>query len=397
MSADEYTIADLFCGGGGFSLGFDQPERLNGLGQLEYHNIGFGKKRFKTVYAVDNYEHAVNTIGNNFDCEVDHSPIQDISDFTQYNDCDVVIGGPPCQGFSQLNSKKTADLDDDRNELWRQYMLAVLDIKPDVFVVENVPRFLDSTAGRGLVEMAEEHGYNTTVGVLNTADYGVPQYRKRAFVVGSRVGVPFLPAPTTEQERTVRDAIGDLPRNPTNENLHDGRNFGKLTRDRMRSVPRDGNRKDIPRYLLPKCWKDYNGSGTDLFGRLDWNSPAVTIRTSFHKPMKGRHLHPEPGSERTITLREGARLQTFPDDFEFGTNYQVHIARLIGNAVPPKLSYHIAEAVKCHLEGLDGTLMSEQESEYDDFNQSHLVDCSQDSEQLDEQQRGSTRVLTEGS
>ncbi|WP_232688011.1 DNA cytosine methyltransferase [Halobacterium zhouii] len=367
MGDENYKIVDLFCGAGGFSFGFDHPEQLNGLGKLGYEELGWETEGFKTIYALDDYEAATETIEKNFDCAVENSKIQDIDTFSTWDDADVVLGGPPCQGFSQLNSTKTEDLDDERNHLWKEYFRAVEDINPEVFVVENVPRFLDSPAGKGLVELAEEHDYTTVVGKLDAADYGVPQHRKRAFVIGSKQGTPFLPTPTREPTKTVRQAIGDLPMYATDENLHNSRNFSELTKERMKKVPRGGNRHDIPRYLLPNCWKDYEDGGTDLFGRLRWNEPSVTIRTSFHKPMKGRHLHPEAGLERTITLREGARLQTFPDDFEFGTPYQVHTARLIGNAVPPKLAYHIAKAVKSHLQGEEGKLVKSQDFDHGEF------------------------------
>lgn len=373
MAGDNYKLVDLFCGAGGFSLGFDRPELLNGLGDLGYEGLSWNDGGFETVYALDKYEEATNTIDQNFDCGVDNSRIQDVEDFSTWSDADIVLGGPPCQGFSQLNSTKTEELDDDRNQLWQEYFRAVEDIDPDVFVVENVPRFLNSPAGEGLVELAETHGYSTVVGELDAADYGVPQHRKRAFVIGSKLGTPFLPAPTEEPTKTVRDAIGDLPMKPTDEDLHNSRDFSDLTKKRMEMVPRGGNRKDIARYLLPECWKNYEGSGTDLFGRLLWNKPSVTIRTSFHKPMKGRHLHPESGLDRTLTLREGARLQTFPDDFEFGTNYQVHTARLIGNAVPPKLAYHIAEAVMSHLQGARGEMKEDSNYEHESFTEAKRV------------------------
>ncbi|SNZ12113.1 DNA (cytosine-5)-methyltransferase 1 [Natronoarchaeum philippinense] len=367
MSNNEYSVVDLFSGAGGFSLGFDQPERLEGLGNLDYSEIGFNSGGFSTDLAIDNYEEATETFSKNFDCPVICADVENIQAYPGWGNTDVVIGGPPCQGFSNLNSVKTEKLSDDRNGLWEVFLEAVDEIRPKVFVIENVSRFLRSAEGLAAVEKAEELGYNTIVDVLNAANYGVPQRRERGFIIGSRIGTPFLPAATDQETRTVRDAIGDLPQKPTDENLHETRNFSKLQRDRMRYVAEGENRYQIPRYLLPDCWKDYEGSGTDLFGRLEWSEPSVTIRTSFHKPMKGRHLYPESFVPRTLTLREGARLQTFPDNFEFGTNYQVHRARLIGNAVPPKLAYHIALAVKSHLDGLEGQKKKDENLPHEKF------------------------------
>lgn len=374
MSSNKYDVVDLFSGAGGFSLGFDQPHRLEGLGELDYEDIGFVDGGFNTILSIDNYEEAAETFLENFDSSVFCADVECVKAFPEWRNADVVIGGPPCQGFSTLNSIKTEDLSDGRNGLWKAFLDAVDDIQPKVFVIENVSRFLKSKEGLSAVKKAEEMGYDVVVDVLDASDYGVPQRRKRAFIVGSRIGTPFLPAPLKERTRTVEDAISDLPEEPTEENLHESRNFGKLQQDRMKYVAEGENRYEIPRYLLPECWKDYKGNGTDLFGRLEWSEPSVTIRTSFHKPMKGRHLYPESFVPRTLTLREGARLQTFPDDFEFATNYQVHRARLIGNAVPPKLSYHIALAVKAHLEGLESEKEKESDLPHDGFKKAKQID-----------------------
>ena len=152
---------------------------------------------------------------------------------------------------------------------------------------------------------------------------------------------------------TVRDAIGDLGppvgtepgRAPTPYDLHFGRNPTPMSIQRYKAIPKEGmNRVDLLQRapeLTPQCWVDKKG-GTDLFGRLWWDRPAVTIRTEFYKPEKGRYLHPK--QHRPITHREAARFQSFPDDFVFcGT--KIEIAKQIGNAVPPKLAASVADAV----------------------------------------------------
>lgn len=361
MSGSSYRVVDLFCGAGGFSLGLDQPHRLNGIGNLGYENIGYRGKDFETILAVDSDENAASTVRTHFpDAEVINRDIAEIESFKPWNDAEVIVGGPPCQGFSNLNSTKTEELDDSRNSLWREYMRAVEEIEPDVFLIENVPRFLNSQEAANAVEYAEELGYTTVVDKLWAHEYGVPQKRHRAFIIGSNRGTPVTPAPTDEPIKTVKDAIGDLPKKPNNENWHDTRNFSDKTIKRMESVPEGGNRFDIPEHLLPDCWKGYEGSGTDLFGRLWEDEPAVTIRTGFFKPMKGRHLHPT--ENRAITIREGARLQTIPDDYTIeGRQAQKQVAQQIGNAVPPKLAFHLGVALKAHLEGVDGQLREEAE------------------------------------
>ncbi|MFB6216673.1 MAG: DNA cytosine methyltransferase, partial [Candidatus Aenigmatarchaeota archaeon] len=181
----------------------------------------------------------------------------------------------------------------------------------------------------------------------------------------------FFPEELDEDIRTVRDAIGDLPEEPTEENWHVSRKrVTQLSKDRMEEVPKGGNRFDIPEELLPDCWKNKDRGGTDLFGRLWWDRPSVTIRTEFYKPEKGRYLHPE--ANRSITIREGARLQTFPDDFEF-VGPRTRVAPQIGNALPPKLSYHLAKAIKMHLEGKESNINPDAETEHDVFKKSFRI------------------------
>jgi DNA (cytosine-5)-methyltransferase 1 len=141
---------------------------------------------------------------------------------------------------------------------------------------------------------------------------------------------------------TVRQAIGDLPLVPTGHSLHIGRNPTAKSVQRYQHIPPGGNRWDLPLDLMPECWKKKTKGGTDLFGRLLWDEPSVTIRTEFFKPEKGRYLHPE--ANRPITHREAARLQCFPDDFIF-TGSKIAIAKQIGNAVPVRFAYEIAQAV----------------------------------------------------
>lgn len=142
-------------------------------------------------------------------------------------------------------------------------------------------------------------------------------------------------------DRTVRWAISDLPSVPNGINLHMGRNPRPTSLERYKVVPEGGNRFDLQRArpdLTPRCWLEKPSGSTDVFGRLSWDKPALTIRTEFFKPEKGRYLH--PSEHRPITHREAARLQTFPDDFAFAGS-SIQIARQIGNAVPPVLAYRL--------------------------------------------------------
>lgn len=335
-----YKVIDLFCGAGGMTHGFVQAG-------------------FRPVFAIDADRHAVATYKLNFG---DHVVCGDIKDIETFPKADVVIGGPPCQGFSRLG-KQTHGHPTEKsykgNALWAEYMRCVEEVNPKIFVVENVQDFFKHFAWTGIQREAKRIGYTLAYGALNAADYGVPQRRVRAIIVGSRIGNPTLPSPThcaTEnllglpRWRTVRDAIADLSLNPTNVNRHDKRNVSDLSLQRYMAIPPGGNRKNIPDEIQIPCWKNKDprsGGSADLMGRLLWDSPALTIRTEFLKPEKGRYLHPD--AHRSLTVREGARLQTFPDDFAFaGSNFQA--AKQIGNAVPVLLARRIAETVRGLLE-----------------------------------------------
>jgi len=328
---------DLFSGAGGLALGFEMA-----------------KLGFETVFAVEIEQAAASTFKRNFGCQVIDGPIQTVERFP---DAEIILGGPPCQGFSPLGRDRDDASRALLNELWCEYVRAVRQVMPLAFVIENVPEFLKSEQFARLLRTMKSEpelsAYKYSYGVLNAADYGVPQRRKRGVFIASLGAQPAWPPPPThgpESEkqlpyRTVRDAIGDLPLVPTGDNLHFGRNPLPSSIQRYRAVPEGGNRFDLARNrpdLLPACWANKPTGTTDVFGRLWWDRPAFTIRTEFFKPEKGRFLHPQ--AHRPITHREAARLQTFPDSFEFEGS-KIEIARQIGNAVPPRLAREIAKLV----------------------------------------------------
>lgn len=346
---ESIKVVDLFSGAGGLSLGFDSPTLLSKIGDISYP-VTKHTPPFNTILAVEKDDEARKTFENNFPETKTLEDITEIDSFTQWDEAEVVIGGPPCQGFSTLNQTKTEDLDDDRNQLWKEYLRAVEDINPTVFLIENVPRFFNTEQFEQATDYAESLGYTVTAQKIDMEEYGVPQARTRGFILGSKVGKIESLTPTEEPVRTVRDAIGDLSFDPTGKNLHEGRNVHQITKDRMEHVPYGGDRRDIPYELLPECWKDEDGF-TDSFGRNKWEAPSATIRGGFYDPMQGRFVHPE--ANRAYTLREGARIQTFPDDFEFDSSARTVIAKQLGNAVPPKMSFELAKHIHNHLEKYD--------------------------------------------
>jgi len=359
-----FRLIDAFAGAGGMTLGFSKA---------------FGHS-FDSVWANDFDPASARTYSRNFG---NHCVCGDIVDVLkdpgiEIPHADVVIGGPPCQGFSLLNKNREGD---PRKQLWRPYLEIVERSGAQVFVMENVPQLLSSFEHGEIMGMAEVMGFKCWAAVLCAADYGVPQTRRRAFIVGCKffdpsevfpprkthfdprkggAQVSFLQAdgngylPSALPWLTVRDAIADLPRpkgtsirsDSTPLNLHFGRAPTPMSIARYKAIPQEGmNRVDLQKRapeLTPACWIRKKSGGTDLFGRLWWDRPAFTIRTEFYKPEKGRYLHPK--QHRPITHREAARLQTFPDDFVFeGT--KIEIARQIGNAVPPLLAARVADVV----------------------------------------------------
>ncbi len=342
---------DLFAGAGGLTLGFEQA----GLG-------------FLPVFAVEVDLAAARTYKRNFGCPVYDGSIEDLD---RFEDADIILGGPPCQGFSPLGRDRDDVSRAQLNGLWQHYLRAVRQVRPLAFVIENVPEFQRSVQFAKLLQLMDEdpelRDYGYAHGVLNAADYGVPQTRRLGIFLAVRDldVVPWPPTPTHGPDSdsghryaTVRDVISDLPSDPQlddiqvdqagKQDLHFKRTPRPVSQERYRVIPPGGNRFDLARErpdITPRCWSEKPTGTTDVMGRLWWDRPSVTIRTEFFKPEKGRYLHPE--AHRPITHREAARLQSFPDYFEFEGS-KTEVARQIGNAVPPCL----AEALAKHVHGL---------------------------------------------
>ena len=373
-----YRLIDLFSGAGGMSLGFSK-----GFGHL-----------FNSVWANDFNEFCVNTYNENFGRHCVHGDIVDIleSNSIEIPQADVVIGGPPCQGFSLLNKNRD---NDPRKKLWKPFLEVVARSGAVIFVMENVPQLLGTLEHSEIIDTAKSLGFKVWQDKLLAADFGVSQTRTRAFIIGCRfvepsilfpprkthfkdLGKPeqmdlnfdkneYLPNP--KKWRTVRDAVEDLPppvgtqirEIPPPLDLHFGRNPTELSKKRYRAIPKEGmNRFDLQKKapeLTPNCWIKKKTGGTDLFGRLWWDRPSVTIRTEFFKPEKGRYLHPV--QHRPITHREAARFQSFPDSFKF-TGSKIEIAKQIGNAVPPLLAARVADVVRVLLDRNYNKWMSSQ-------------------------------------
>lgn len=325
--------ADLFSGCGGMSLGLEQAAQAVG---------GIAA----SALAVDSNPSVLDIYGHNIACE--HLIRGDITEqplptSTTLGDIDLLVGGPPCQGHSNLNNHTRRD--DGRNRLYFEMVRFALDYEVPVVVIENVPTVLRSKnpVVDQSVAALKLGGYQVESVSINALLVGVPQTRKRHFLVASRHDAPpiaeFINAFRTE-ERSVGWAIGDLLDADLAQRINVPANLANVNRARIKEMFED-DLYDMPMHLRPASHQFGQYSYTSVYGRLRWDQPSGTITTNFRTPGCGRFIHPL--RQRTLTMHEAARLQTFPDTFEFFppgvhlSNQTVQTA--IGNAVPPKLAF----------------------------------------------------------
>lgn len=345
---------DLFAGCGGLSKGFMDAG----------YNI---------IVGVDNDQAALNTFVKNHNGAIalnadlsKQETFDEIKKIAGKRNIDVIIAGPPCQGFSLSGPR---NFDDKRNKLYLAVFEMVLQYQPKGFIIENVPGMSTLYNGeikKGILKRFKDLGYNVECRILCSADYGVPQIRKRLIFMGVRkdIGVPTFPNPIYEPKNylTCRDAISDLPRldndlgqdeceylkgsltkyqkkmRKSNTILynHVATNHTQMVKETIALVPEGGNYKDLPSGVgesrkFNEAWTRYHG-----------DKPSRTIDTGHRN-----HFHYE--QNRVPTVRENARLQSFPDDFVFlGTRTQQY--RQVGNAVPPLLGYYLGIQLKSIIE-----------------------------------------------
>mgnify|MGYP005990210623 CR=1 FL=1 len=263
----------------------------------------------------------------------------------------LLAGGPPCQGFS--SHVKTRGDARGRNQLFRLFGEATVDLMPDVVLIENVADLVSLRSWELFDDLRTRligAGYQVRARIVNMAQLGVPQERFRTVIIGSRHGTPTFPSVerTPSNFSTVKEWIGDLPRigsgeSNANDPMHVTSKHRESTLRIIRQVPHDGGSR--PRGIGPACLdKTYGSHGgyTDVYGRLSWSSAAPTITARCRTPSCGRFTHPE--QDRGLTAREAALLQTFPSDWYFDGPFDDRYKQ-IGNAVPPLAAMAFAQHI----------------------------------------------------
>ena len=340
----QIRVIDLFAGAGGLSQGFKEAgfEIIYANEIDEQFCKTFSKNHKKTI--VDNRD--INTLNIK-------------KEFKRFKGTNIVAGGPPCQGFSQKGNRK--GLQDDRNFLFKKFIEVVDAIQPEVFVMENVPNLITSSDGYFFKEIKGFFnllGYSINHKILNAYDYGIPQKRRRAFLIGNRISKKFIFPAEEYLKVNVEEAISDLPKLKSGE----GKNFQDYSRlpksnyqrmlrkkskgiynhiatnhsegalEKLSLIPPFGDKSNLPTQLRTKSI--YSGT----WGRIDPKGPSRTITTRFDTPSSGEFTLNK--QDRCLTVREAARLQSFSDKFIFYGNKSSQMKQ-VGNAVPPLLAKKI--------------------------------------------------------
>ena len=341
------TAIDAFAGGGGLT-------------------VGLKRAGFRVVTAIELEHHAFNTYkANHPEVRCLNEDIATVSGaallkHTEVTQIDLLAGCPPCQGFTSLTAKNK-DKEDPRNKLVLEIARLTEEIKPRAIMMENVPGLTQKGESlyRELCDRLQAVGYLLTDGILQVADFGVPQYRRRLVLLG---GLGFsIPLPHSTHSRsgnqglaswrTVRDAIAGM-RNPFSlsqakangaverSDWHIVRDLSAKNLQRLQAARAGKTWVHIPERLRPDCHRDGYLGFTNVYGRMEWDRPAPTITGGCTTFSKGRFGHPD--ADRTISVREAALLQTFPDDYKLDTPFMDYVCNIIGNALPCDFAQAIA-------------------------------------------------------
>tara|TARA_R110001606_G_scaffold246029_2_gene394099 strand:+ start:259 stop:1296 length:1038 start_codon:yes stop_codon:yes gene_type:complete len=334
---------DLFCGIGGLTYGLRQAniEVLAGLDNDESCTIPYEKNNKSKFIPAD---------------------ISDF-DFTELKNLyapdavRVLVGCAPCQPFSSHSFKNRDKENDERWTLIDYFVEAVRVIDPHIISMENVRGITQTEIYRKFVKSLEDLGYEIDADVVYCPDYGIPQSRSRLVLVGSKLGPIEVPKPTHTKDKyvTVEHVLASLPKLEAGEQdpkdtVHRAKRLAPINLNRIKQSKPNGSWKDWDVELLPACYTRESGKTyVSVYGRMDWKSVSPTMTTQFTNYGSGRFGHPD--QDRALTLREGAILQTFPREYDFGdTKSMQRSSRHIGNAVPPRLGFVIGKTITEHIE-----------------------------------------------
>lgn len=335
---------DLFCGAGGLSYGL-QKTGISVRGGVDFD------PRCEVPFTA-------NIQGAKFYLEdITKSDADKLSKLYRKKSLRLLAGCAPCQPFSNLRNG-TNKLKSDKWPLLNEFSRLVSQIRPDFVTMENVPQLKVQSIFLDFVENLKHNGYQVSARVVDAAEYGVPQRRKRLVLLASLHGPIRLLSPEEigAKQKTVRDAIGQLPEVKAGEThqsdpLHKARALSSLNLDRIRASQPGGTWEDWPDHLKLECHKKDSGATfKSVYGRMQWDLPAGTITTQSTNLGTGRFGHPH--QDRALSLREIAILQSFPADYIFTSNDSdiefTPLGRLIGNAVPVDLGYAVGRSISQH-------------------------------------------------
>ena len=333
----KYNFIDLFSGAGGLALGFEMAGFEN-IFSLDF------EKSFNETYKANFPNH------NLLEIDIKKLKETDIKKILENKKVDVIVGGPPCQGFSMAGNVGRKFIDDERNNLYKEFIRIVKNIKPKSFVMENVARLFTHKKGQtknDIIKDFENIGYKVECKILNSADYGVAQLRRRTIFIGTKNTLKkevIFPKKTTEKYLTIKEVIDDLPKLKSGETClfiknHSAMKHSNQMLEKMKYVKDGQGREDIPKNIRP--------TSGDIRKYIRYNSkkPSITITGDMRKVF---HYY----QNRALTVRELARIQSFPDNFIFKGSV-ISQQQQIGNSVPPLMAYSIAQTVKENLKNYE--------------------------------------------
>lgn len=330
MSKKKYNYIDLFCGSGGFSLGFEQAGFMN-------------------IFSVEFDPEICNTYRHNFpnhkllECDIQQLSNEEVMKIVGNKKVDVIIGGPPCQGFSMAGNIGRKFIDDPRNNLFKEFVRIVKVVRPKCFVMENVARLYTRKKGETREEILKcfrELGYVVEAKIVLASEYGVPQNRSRVLFIGKRTGnfmeLIHFPKKVKGKKLTIKDAIDKFPPLESGQSSsipnHEAMVHSPQMLEKMKFVKDGGSRYDIPEDIRPQK------GDIRKYIRYDSTKPSICITGDMRKVF---HY----SQNRALTVRELAAIQTYPDDFVFLGSKSTQ-QQMVGNSVPPVLAKAIAESIK---------------------------------------------------